>query len=330
MHETFDEGETIFETDALRFWHQHDGIGILSFKTKMNTLNEGVLDGILEALARAERELKGLIIWQRHGNDFSAGANLLELGEAVKAKGLSAADNILKKFQQMALALRYSMVPTIAAIRGRALGGGCELAMHCDRIVAHLETYIGLVEVGVGLLPAGGGLKEFALRAAIQSEGDIDQLQASMKNSFRQIAMAEVSSSGHDAKRRQFLRPQDLIIFNSDEILYVAKRQIEAMLESVYRPVLRPKIAVAGKAGIANLRYELVNYREGGFISDYDYQIADTIANVICGGEVEPGSLVDETWLLRLEREGFLQLLAQDKTQQRIKHLLETGKPLRN
>jgi 3-hydroxyacyl-CoA dehydrogenase len=327
------KGEMIFEDDNVCFWQQGDGIGIVSFKTKMNTINDSVLDNIQRAVDYAEENLQGLILWQNRGTDFSAGANLVELTQAAKAKGLSVIDDILNKFQQTALRLRYAMVPTIAAVRGRALGGGCELTMHCSRVVAAFETYIGLVEVGVGLLPAGGGTKEFAYRAALASKNlpnKNNDVLLTIQPYFKQIAMAEVSNSGREACAKHYLRKGDVIVMNSNELLYVAKQQIHAMKESGYRPPLQQKFPVAGKDGIATLKLQLVNLREGAFISEYDYFLGSKIAEVICGGYIEPGSLVDENWILRLEREVFLELISQEKTQQRIQYLLETGRPLRN
>lgn len=329
LAEKCDEGETIFENPSLRYWHQHDGIGIVSFKTKMNTIDDGVLNGLQEALKHAQTHYKGLVLWQREGADFSAGANLLMLAQTVQAKGPQAADAIVNLFQQTAIALRYATVPVVAAVKGRVFGGGCEFMMHCDRTVAALETYVGLVEMGVGLLPAGGGTKEFALRASQQNSNPDDRLNQVLK-SYQVIAMAEVSGSAEEAKQKGFLRPSDIVIFNADEILFVAKQQALALFESGYRPPVSPIFPVVGKPGIANILMQLVNLREGGFISAYDFEIGKKIAEVICGGEVEANSMVSEQWMLDLERRAFIELLGNPLTQARIKHLLETGKPLRN
>ncbi len=329
LGEQVDMRKTVFETDHVRLWHGGDDIAVLSFKSKMNTIGDGVLDGILQAAEEAESKFKGLVVWQTQGDHFSVGANLQEFGVAISKGQADKIEAAVAKFQRATSAMRYAMVPTVAAVKGYAFGGGCELAIHCDAIVAALETYVGLVEVGVGLLPAGGGTKELALRAA-QASDDTNALYKHIEKNYQRIAMAQVSGSGEDARSKGFLRPADSVIFNAYELLYVAKQRVHAMAESAYRPPLPPRIPVAGKAGAANLKAMLVNMLEGHMISEYDYFVGSTIADVICGGEIEQGSIVDEAWLLRLEREGFVALAMQDKTRERIEHMLKTGKPLRN
>jgi 3-hydroxyacyl-CoA dehydrogenase len=202
--------------------------------------------------------------------------------------------------------------------------------MHAARTVAHLESYIGLVEAGVGLLPAGGGLKELAVRAS-QAAGPGGDVFAELKRVFETVAMAKVSASAVEAQELGLLRGADSIVFNAYELLHVARRQALAMAESGYRPPLPARrIAVAGDVGIATFKMLLVNMLEGRFISEYDYEIASRIATVLCGGEVDRGAIVDEDWLLRLERQHFVELAQQPKTQERIGHMLKTGKPLRN
>ncbi len=331
LGEGYDEGETIMETDDVRLWHQGDDIAILSFKTKMHTIGDGVLDGILQSVELAEESFKALVLWQRGGNHFSVGANLKEFAETVMTGKLDVLERGVYKFQRASLALRYTMIPTVAAIKGFTFGGGCELSLHCSRIVAAMETYIGLVEVGVGLLPAGGGCKEFALRAAQHSQNfQHNDPLLFMKKYYELIAKGQTSMSALHAKQIGYLRPSDVIVFNENELLYVAKQQAHAMAESNYRPMMRPHINVAGRDGKATFEMMLVNLREGNFISDYDFLIGSKIAHVMCGGDVDRGTIVDGEWLLRLEREAFVELASQEKTQQRIKHTLETGKPLRN
>jgi 3-hydroxyacyl-CoA dehydrogenase len=196
-------------------------------------------------------------------------------------------------------------------------------------VVATLESYIGLVEVGVGLLPAGGGLKEFAGRVQQWAKGG--DAWPEIQRVFKQIAMGEVSKSAQEARERGFLKASDIVIFNKDELLHVAKQEARAMAEAGVRPPLAPAgIQVAGDTGIATLKMLLVNMKEGGFISEHDYEISSRIAEVLCGGFVEPGSIVDEKWLLDLERRHFVELAKMPKTQERIEHMLKTGKPLRN
>lgn len=256
-------------------------------------------------------------------------AREFDMADVLMAKKLAEVEVMVKQFQQTSQDLRYAMVPTVAAVDGLALGGGCEFVMHCDRAVASMETYIGLVEVGVGLLPAGGGCKEFALRAA-QNAKDGDPFPH-LKNYFQTVAMAELAKSAEQGKDLGFLRTSDQIVMNRFELLHVAKAQALALAEAGYRPPLRPKgIVVAGSTGIATIKSLLVNMREGGFISEHDNLIGSKVAHVMCGGELTPGSLVDEEWLLELERAAFMELLATEKTQERIEHTLKTGKPLRN
>jgi 3-hydroxyacyl-CoA dehydrogenase len=242
---------------------------------------------------------------------------------------LAEVEAMVAQFQQASQDLRYSMVPTVAAVDGLALGGGCEFVMHCDHAVATLESYIGLVEAGVGLLPAGGGCKELALRAAQDAiNGDPFPL---LKKYFQNVGTAQLSKSAEQAKELGYLRRADSVVMNRFELLHVALAQALALAEAGYRPPLKARnIPVAGATGIATLKGMLVNMREGNFISEHDYLIGSKIAHVMCGGELTPGSLVDESWFLDLERAAFIELLATEKTQARIEHTLKTGKPLRN
>lgn len=256
-------------------------------------------------------------------------AHNLNLADALMAGKLAEVESMVAQFQQTSQDLRYSMIPTVAAVDGLALGGGCEFVMHCDRAVATLESYIGLVEVGVGLLPAGGGCKELALRAA-RSANDGDPFPL-LKNYFQTVATAQMAKSAEQAKELGYLRPADLVVMNRFELLHTAKAQAMALSESGYRPPLQYRnIPVAGSTGIATIKGMLINMLEGGFISEHDYLIGSKVAHVMCGGELTPGSLVDEAWFLELERTAFIELLATEKTQARVEYTLKTGKPLRN
>ena len=236
---------------------------------------------------------------------------------------------MIAKFQHVSQRLRYAQVPTIAAVYGLALGGGCEFPLHCTRIVAALESYIGLVEVGVGVLPAGGGCKEMALRAANEARGG--DIFPHIKRYFQQIAMGEVAKSAELARDMGYLRQSDRIVMNQYELLHVAKEEARALTATAWRPPLQPRqIPVAGRPGIATLKAAMVNMLEGGFISDHDYDIGCRIAETMCGGDVEAGSMVDEQWLLDLERKNFMELLATQKTRDRVEYMLKNGKPLRN
>jgi len=310
-------------------WHDGDGIAVLSFKTKMNTVGDGVLAGVLEAVDRAEKDFQGLVIWQPK-EPFSAGADLSGAMASLQAGKLAEFEAMVETFQSASQRIKYSLVPVVAAVRSLALGGGCEFQMHSARTVFALESYIGLVEAGVGLLPAGGGLKEIALRAA-QAAGPGGDVFAQLKPYFEAVAMGKVSASALEAKELKLAREGDVVVFNAFELLHVAKAQARALAESGYRPPLPARgIPVAGDVGIATFRMMLENMLEGRFISEHDYEVSKRIATVMCGGDVDRGALVDEAWLLKLEREHFVALAQMPKTQERIAYMLKNGKPLRN
>ncbi|MEQ1814255.1 MAG: 3-hydroxyacyl-CoA dehydrogenase/enoyl-CoA hydratase family protein [Candidatus Nitrotoga sp.] len=370
LGEAREYGETVFGNEAVRLWHTGDNIVILSFSTKMHIISNEVLDGILRAVDAAEKNFSALIIWQTEP-PFSAGANLLQLMQGVQQTapdegmfdklkqaanrvkytvagggGVGAivnaatgnvprVEDVVAKFQQVSQRLKYAQIPTIAAVDGMALGGGCEFSIHCTRIVATLETYIGLVEVGVGILPAGGGCKEMAQRAAadaqkFSNDGRVDVFPY-LRRYFQQIAMGEVSKSAEVAREMGYLRASDRIVMNRFELLHIAKEEARALNATAYRPLLAQRqIMVAGRTGIATFKASMVNMLEGGFISEHDYNIGCRVAETMCGGDVEAGSLVDEQWLLDLERKHFMELLATDKTKARVEYMLKNGKPLRN
>jgi 3-hydroxyacyl-CoA dehydrogenase len=270
-----------------------------------------------------------LVLWQ-NSEPFSAGADLSGAMGLLQAGDVKGFEAMVANFQATSQRIKYSLVPVVAAVRGLALGGGCEFQMHSAKTVAGLESYTGLVEAGVGLLPAGGGLKEIAVRAS-QAAGPGGDVFAELKKTFETVAMAKVSASAMEAQELGLMRKTDKIVFNAYELLYVAKQEALALAESGYRPPLPARrIQVAGDVGIATFKMMLVNMLEGRFISEYDYEIAVRIATVLCGGAVDRGSLVDEDWLLKLERQHFVELAQQEKTQARIGHMLKTGKPLRN
>ena len=329
LGEKFSQGRSVFENDGVRMWADEDDIAVCSFKTKLHTVNDQVLDGLQEAIAHAERDFAGLVLWQPK-DPFSAGADLAGALGLLQAGNVDGFEAMVANFQATSQRIKYSLVPVVAAVRGLALGGGCEFQMHAARTVFALESYVGLVEAGVGLLPAGGGLKELAVRAS-DAAGPGGDVFAHLKTAFESVAMAKVSTSAMEAKNLKLARESDPVVFNPFELLHVAKAQARALAEGGYRPPLPARrVQVAGDVGIATFKMLLVNMLEGRFISPHDYEIATRIATVICGGEVDRGSLVDEEWLLRLEREHFVALARMPKTQERITHMLKTGKPLRN
>ncbi len=360
-------GETVFETDGVRCWHTGDDIAIVSFKSRMHAIGDDVLDGVLQALDEAERNYMGLVIWQTEP-PFSIGANLkktpagggaarpskpsafgkfvrqfkreaeslalkaarqIGVADQLMAGKLAEVEKLVEQFQDATQALKFSMVPTVAAVDGLALGGGCEFIMHSDRAVATLESYIGLVEAGVGLLPAGGGCKEFAMRAVADAKGG--EVSPFLQKYFKAVAMAEVGRSAEQARDLGYLRPADRIVMNRFELLEIAKAELRALAAAGYRPPLRQvAIPAAGRSAIATIRAFMENLLAGGHISEHDYLIGHKVAIVMCGGDIESGSLVDEQWFLDLERKHFMELMATEKTQARIEHMLKTGRPLRN
>jgi 3-hydroxyacyl-CoA dehydrogenase len=328
LGEKFEPGLTLWENDGVRLWTLgEDNIGIVSFKTKMNTVNDQVLDGIQQAIGIAEEKLKAVVIWQ-HGEPFSAGADLKGALGLLQAGKLKEFDAMVANFQRTSMRIKHALVPVVAAVRGLCLGGGCEFQMHSARTVAALESYIGLVEAGVGLLPAGGGLHELAIRAAQTNPNDPFE---ALKKIFETVAMAKVSGSALEAKQLGLLRESDVVVFNAYELLYVAKQVAGSLAESGWRPPLYARnIPVAGDVGTATFKASLANLQAGYFASEHDVAIAARIADTLCGGAIERGSLVDEAWLLDLERKHFVELAQTEKTQARIAHTMTTGKPLRN
>jgi 3-hydroxyacyl-CoA dehydrogenase len=324
-------GTTFFEDDSVRIWHQNDDVLILSFKTKMHVIGPGVVDGMNKAIAEAEKNYKGLVIWHSdaaEGGAFSAGADLQSMLPLFMSGGVKAIEPEVTRLQNAHMALKYANVPVVAAVAGLALGGGCELMMHAAKCVASLESYVGLVEVGVGLIPAGGGLKEIALRAAANAQGT-DILQF-LKNTYMNAATAAVSKSALEAQKMGYLSPNDVVVFNAYELLHVAKVEARAMFDAGYRPPLKAQVPVTGRYGMATITAQLINMRDGGFISAHDYKLGGMIAQVVSGGDIEQGSVVNEQWLLDLERKFFMELLNNPKTQERIMGMMQTGKPVRN
>ena len=324
-------GVTVHEDDSVRIWHMNDDVLVLSLKTKMHVIGDGVIKGLKMAQAEAEKNFKGLVIWAAdaaEGGAFSAGADLQSALPAFMQGGAKAVDPIISELQQAFMAMKYSNVPVVAAVAGLALGGGCEMMLHASRRVASIESYIGLVEVGVGLIPAGGGLKEAAARAANDAKGN-DLLQF-LKAGFQNAATANVSKSALEAKAMGYLKDDDIIVFNAYELLHVAKVEARAMFDKGYRPPLQKLIPVTGRYGWATIRSTLVNMRDGGFISAHDYKLGDMIAEIVTGGDVDQGSLVSEQWFLDAERKAFLELLNNPKSQERIMGMMQTGKPVRN
>ena len=327
-------GHTVHEDESVRLWTLEgrgvDDVLILSIKTKVHAIGPGVIEGLLKGLEIAEQRYQGLVVWSPD-EPFSYGADVQAMVPAFMQGGPKAISALVKGLQEAMLRLRYAQVPTVAAVAGVALGGGLELALHCARRVVALESYMGLPEIGLGLLPAGGGLTHGARSAAEESRAAPDAyLLHFLVKYFTAAATAQVSKSAIEARQMGYLKDTDRIVFHGNELLYQAIREAKAMHDAGWRPPLRAQFRVLGRAGLATLSAQLVNMRDGGFISAHDFHCAQRIAAVICGGEVDAGSVVDEAWVMGLEREAFTALLSHPKTQERLMSMVQTGKPVRN
>jgi 3-hydroxyacyl-CoA dehydrogenase len=301
----------------------------VEFHTKMNAIDGPVLEMLRRAVRVAE-ERGGAVIVANEGRAFSAGANLSWVLGVAADGDFATLGTYIDALQRASLTLRYAKVPVVAAPHGLALGGGCELCLHADAVVAHAETTMGLVEVGVGLVPAGGGTKELAIRAiqaAAEAGADVAPFLA---RAFDLIATARRGGSADELKDLGLLRRGDEIVIDPDARLFAAKRKALS-LASCYRPPLPPgELKAPGRSAAAALEANVYNLRLGGFIGEYDARIATAVARVLAGGDVPAGTLISETELLGLEREAFLSLCGEERTLARIRHMLETGKPLRN
>ncbi|MCO5979250.1 3-hydroxyacyl-CoA dehydrogenase/enoyl-CoA hydratase family protein [Ideonella oryzae] len=323
-------GTELFKNDEVRVWTLDGEVVIASITAKLHLISPTVTEGLLKALEIAEAGYQGLVVWSPD-DVFSAGANLEALMPVFMAKGAKGIAPEEKKLQDMMLRFRYAQVPTIAAVRGIALGGGCELAVHCSQRVAAMESYMGLVEVGVGLLPGGGGLTYIARRAAEGAASAPDSYVLNfLKEGFQAAAMAKVGTSALESRKLGYLLDSDIVVPNKDELLFVAISQAKALAAAGYRPPVAKPFAAPGRTVLATIKATLVGMRDGGFISQHDFHIASLIAEVLCGGDVDPGTPVTEEYLMALERKHFCGLLEHPKTQERIMGMLQTGKPVRN
>jgi 3-hydroxyacyl-CoA dehydrogenase len=323
-------GTTVHEDRNLRLWTLDGEVLVASLKTKMHTISPEVCEGLMQAVELAEKGYQGLVVWS--GDEpFSAGADLESTLPAFIAVGVAAIEDAEGFMQQTMLRLRYASVPVVSAIRGLALGGGCELGLYSAKRVAAMESYIGLVEVGVGLVPGAGGLTYIARRAAENSAASTDKdLLKFLTDGFTAAAMAKVGTSAIESRKLGYLLDSDVIVPNKDELLYVALQQARSMYDAGYRAPLKRQFPVAGRSAKATIQGQLVNMRDGGFISAHDFRIASLIAHVVTGGDVDANTLVTEEYLMTLERRAFCELVQHPKTQERILGMLSTGKPVRN
>ncbi len=323
-------GTTLHEDDAIRLWTLDGEMLIASITTKMHAISPDVAIGLLRGIEMAEQEFQGMVIWSPD-EVFSAGADLQAMLPSFMMGGVSAIEGAEHELQDIMLRLRYAAVPVVSAARGLALGGGCELALYSARRVVAMESYFGLVEVGVGLVPGAGGLAYIARRAAENAQASSNkELLPFLAEGFTAAAMAKVGTSALESRQLGYLLDSDVIVAHKDELLFVALNEARAMAASGWRPPLKKSFPAAGRHALATLTGQLVNMRDGGFISAHDFHIGQLIASVVCGGDVEPGTLVTEEYLMTLERRAFCQLVGHPKSQERIMAMMSTGKPLRN
>jgi 3-hydroxyacyl-CoA dehydrogenase len=308
-----------------------DGVACLEFHSKMNSIGGDTVQMMNFAIDEVEKNFKGLVVGNQGGN-FSAGANLMMLLLAAQEEEWDDINMMVAGLQRSIMRLRYSAKPVVTAPYGLTLGGGCEISMHGDRVRAAAETYMGQVEVGVGLIPAGCGTKEMTMRAmdAAAKVPDADPL-AFLKKTFELLGMGKVATSGQEAKAWGFLRDVDSISMNGDRLIADAKQEVLNLDASGYvQPVPRTDILVLGESAQAAFKLALHMMSRGGFISDHDQLIGKKLAYIMCGGNMNHTSYVSEQYLIDLEREAFLSLCGERKTQDRIAAMLKTGKPLRN
>ena len=312
-----------------------DGVYCCEFHTKMNALNTEIIEFIHESLDYVDQNGAGLVIGNQAGGmpgAFSAGADLVQVSMAAKEKKYSEIETMIERLQIAVQREKYSPFPVVAAPYGLTLGGGCEICLGADRIVAHAELYMGQVEIGVGLLPAGGGcmnLWKKLISSVPEAVTDID-LAKFFVPAFMAIAMAKVSMSAAEARANGFLGPKDRIVFNRDYLIGEAKKEVLKMLDEGYAPPVKKKLKVFGEAAQGMINAEIFNMQSAKFVSEYDAFLAKRIAFVISGGDVRTNSEIDEEVILKLERTAFVDFLKEEKTLARIDHMLSTGKPLRN
>jgi 3-hydroxyacyl-CoA dehydrogenase len=325
------DGKVLDANDDARCVDLGDGVLCLEFCGKLNTLSGAVLEMLAKTIGRVSDEgYAGLVIGNDDTRSFSAGANLAQILQLVSAGDFKTIDGAIRRFQKSVMSIRQSPFPVVVAPFGLTLAGGCEFTLHGDRIQAHAETYMGLVEVGVGLIPGGGGTKELLFRftEALKPYEDADPFEAA-RRAFKLIALAATSTSAHEARKMGFLRPvADRITMNRDLLIADAKARVLDLAPDYVAPQMR-SIRAMGKEALGNLNYALFAFQEAGQASAHDVRIGSEVAYILAGGDGPPRDVTEQD-ILELEREAFLKLLGTNETQARIKYMLETGKPLRN
>lgn len=321
----------ITENESASLLDIGDGVACLEFHSKMNALDESIVDIANGALEEVDKNFVGMAIGNQ-GENFCAGANVMTIGLAAENQEWDKIDEMARTVQNFLMAIRYSVKPVVTAPFGYALGGGCEVAMAGSRIVAHAESYVGLVEVGMGLIPSGGGCKELLRRVVSppMETQNADPLPF-VQRVFETIGTAKVATSAEEARQMGFFGAADRVVMNRDHLVAEAKRTVLQMAAEGYRPPARGKnIYAAGERMLAALRLAIYSMLQGKYISDYDAQIGGKLAYVLCGGNLTAPSWVEEQYILDLEREAFISLCGEEKTRERIWHFLNTGKMLRN
>ncbi|MEO6281880.1 MAG: 3-hydroxyacyl-CoA dehydrogenase/enoyl-CoA hydratase family protein [Dyadobacter sp.] len=320
----------VWKNAGASLYDMGDGILNLEFKSKMNTMGSEVIEGIQKGISIAEKDFRGLVIGNESVEAFSAGANLAMLFMFAIEQEFDEINMVIAQFQQTMMRARYSSIPVVTAPHTLALGGGCELNLHADKIVAHAETYMGLVEFGVGIIPAGGGTKEMALRCSDMYQAGDTELNI-LSTAFMNIAQAKVSTSAKDAREMNYLQEKDQIVLSRSRLIAEAKQAAIDLADNGYtQPKQRADIKVQGKTGIALLMAGIAQMRLANYITDHDAKIANKLAYVINGGDLSYAQPVTEQYLLDLEREAFLSLCGEKKTLERMQGLLNGGKPPRN
>jgi 3-hydroxyacyl-CoA dehydrogenase len=324
------EQKVISQNAGATLYDMGDGVACVEFHTKMNALDDDIFAIVSEALDRTEREFDGLVVGNE-GENFSAGANLFMVVVAAQQGMWEVLEQAVCKLQGLNMRARYFPKPVVVAPAGLALGGGCEITMHAPRVVAAGELYIGLVELGAGVIPAGGGTKEIVRRIVNPPmRTDSAEVLPFLQRAFLQIGQAKVATSAEEARQMGIIGPADRIVMNRDHLLAEAKQEILHMVASGYHPPAPEQIFAAGRDMLGAVRVGAWMFEQGGYITEYDHHIAGKLANVMCGGELSRPQWVSEQYILDLEREAFLSLCGEEKSQARMWSLLQTGKPLRN
>ena len=322
--------ETVWKNSACRTYHLGEDVIGLEWYTKMGSIGGEVLEGIQKSIALAEEKYKGLVI-ANDGANFSAGANVAMIFMMAIEQDYDEIDMAIRQFQQTMMRVRYSSIPVVLAPHGLALGGGCEMSLHADKVIAAAETYTGLVEAGIGVIPGGGGTKEFVLRAADEMHnGEPETI--TLQNRFLNIATAKVGTSAYEAYDLGIYRKgTDEVCINTARRIAEAKKAVNSLYDDGYvMPVQRTDIKVLGQSALGAMYAGINGMWRGRYATDHDVVVAKKLAYVMCGGDLSEPQLVSEQYLLDLEREAFLSLCAEKKTLERIQSILKTGKPLRN